>query len=1185
MPACRLLGLALLLPLASLGAEPIRVTGRALDAEKVAGVQGVQVELFPAWESYEEAVRRLAEKAVPPLLASARTDSTGFFEVAAPESGFYRLVVRAEGYLPMELPLAPLVGDLEIEPAMMTRASPLEVRVVGREGRPLAGVEVRLTSQDPWGASQYDRPERWHSADRRGISGADGRLALLRQDDETPVLTATSPPFLGQSWTGKVDPTTTFRLVPQTVRIESRDLEGRPVPGALVRWEGRPVAVTGPDGRLEIGLPAGVPLTLEGREGKRAQLVRTDASGTGVMPVRLEPPRHLAGRVIDAASQRPVAGAVVWSGWPLEAPAVRANAEGLFQLEVPAWTEVWLETAAAGYLPGERQHVKRAATGPVALRLRPAATLSGVVVDGAGKPIAGAQVATTFFRKGSQETLSARSRANGGFRLTGLTPGGAYELTAKRQGFACATAKARTASPGQPSPPVRIVMGDGQTAFGRVVDEAGRPVTGAEVALVSGAADGLSGWERLTATSDAEGRFEFHHLSPGLASLGARHPDYPDAELPGIQIPPGTPRVDLGNVTLPAGAVIEGRVTDTQGAPIAGAKVRISTSGEMGFTTLGMGDDGPPLQEVQTEKDGGFRVPGLRRDKRFNIAVQHPDYVEALVSGVKAPTEELVRVEMKAAHGLAGRVVGPEGEPVAGASLSRAVELETLLSMDPSNILRPLGVTDAEGGFAVTGLAPGPLNLQVRAEGYQSRRVDGLQIPEDRDLADVKIALERGAWLAVRVLSTDGEPVPGVQVTVLPDEKTLARYEDPFSSLNLIRTDAHGACRVNLPGPGSYNVVVSGNRSLSQNVKAGAGATPVELRFPLGVEVSGRVLGEDGAVVPGAFLQLSSGEEEAPQPSTVSTEADGTFVFSDVADGKYGLTAHGGRASGKSNPVEIEVAGQPVRNLELRLARKGPPATLTGRLLGLTPEELTQVWVSASQDSFPRQGTVDREGSYRIEGLWPGEWTVEAFLFPSGREAQGTVQIDAATPAATLDLEFPAAGFTVTGRVLVDGSPLANALVFAGVQSSKSDYSQGSRTAYDGTFMLTDVPAGTLILGVLGPEGIGGVRTIQVAESREVSIEFATGRLSGRIVAASGEPLEDASIEFQHWSPEAQAAGLPLPGLRSGADGTFTAPRMAAGPYKVTVQKEGFASADMTVEVPPGGEGIVEIRLPRKGPS
>jgi len=51
------------------------------------------------------------------------------------------------------------------------------------------------------------------------------------------------------------------------------------------------------------------------------------------------------------------------------------------------------------------------------------------------------------------------------------------------------------------------------------------------------------------------------------------------------------------------------------------------------------------------------------------------------------------------------------------------------------------------------------------------------------------------------------------------------------------------------------------------------------------------------------------------------------------------------------------------------------------------------------------------------------------------------------------------------------------------------------------------------------------------------------------------------------------------PTLRSGEEGAFES-RLAPGKYRIRIQKQGYASAEVTAEVRSGGAGdVVEIRL------
>jgi hypothetical protein len=76
---------------------------------------------------------------------------------------------------------------------------------------------------------------------------------------------------------------------------------GHPVAGALVRWKGEPVAVTGPRGRVEIAAPEGDPLTVESATGEQAKLV--PKPGGAVLKVQLVtlPRERGSGNLTDAS--------------------------------------------------------------------------------------------------------------------------------------------------------------------------------------------------------------------------------------------------------------------------------------------------------------------------------------------------------------------------------------------------------------------------------------------------------------------------------------------------------------------------------------------------------------------------------------------------------------------------------------------------------------------------------------------------------------------------------------------------------------------------------------------------------------------------------------------------------------------------------------------------------------------
>lgn len=126
---------------------------------------------------------------------------------------------------------------------------------------------------------------------------------------------------------------------------------------------------------------------------------------------------------------------------------------------------------------------------------------------------------------------------------------------------------------------------------------------------------------------------------------------------------------------------IEGRVTDRRGEPIEGAEVWVYP----GLTESGFPKDEELRKPLRTGPDGRFRAAErLERGKRYELVVKRAGYVDALLPGVQAPTSEPLKVEMSVARNLSGQVVGPEGEPVAGASVAWAREVRTSYAVGPT---------------------------------------------------------------------------------------------------------------------------------------------------------------------------------------------------------------------------------------------------------------------------------------------------------------------------------------------------------------------------------------------------------------------------------------------------------------------------------------------------------------------
>ena len=234
--------------------------------------------------------------------------------------------------------------------------------------------------------------------------------------------------------------------------------------------------------------------------------------------------------------------------------------------------------------------------------------IDGVVVDGTGKPIEGAEVHLVKpdpmgFGGGGAPLGSA---SDGSFRLEQLDPDDTLPVRARTK--EATTDGPVVIRPGKQAGKLTLTIDpkNASRVHGVVADGSGKPVSGATVRLwwgrnyvsektrMSGVGSGLE-----TYTTDVDGRFASSALWPGdRYKVDVEAEGYGKAESPEI---PGRAGVDhdFGTIRLVgSGAHLAGRVVDTAGKPVDGA------------TVFNRGD-APKAVSTRTDAGGKFRLDGL----------------------------------------------------------------------------------------------------------------------------------------------------------------------------------------------------------------------------------------------------------------------------------------------------------------------------------------------------------------------------------------------------------------------------------------------------------------------------------------------------------------------------------------------------------------------------------------------
>lgn len=401
-------------------------------------------------------------------------------------------------------------------------------------------------------------------------------------------------------------------------------------------------------GRLVLERPAGSMRALAwSHDAMASPLERTLRAGEHVaLELELVPALALCGRVRDAWSGRPLAGARV-SIWTLAAQdAVETDAHGAFlhprlardgashQVRVECLgygAQVlyvcaredgsWLAPAIRR---GEAALEGSGAPARVDFALEPAVAIAGRVQDACGRAIADVRVRAQGHYQvlpevAARDAGETRTDEDGNFRIAGLRADVAHVLELKAPG--CARLALRTPAERALERELgTLVLEPESVLAGRVLDAHGEPVSGLRLELrplasahaqsAEGEANALRRVaRRAQAESDELGVFTFDALAAGRYELGARREAALLCTLE-LELGPAEERAQL-ELRLPAAqASIAGRVS-WRGRGVAGVRVELERAAE--------DERAEPAGWTISAHDGSFRLPGLEARARYRV--------------------------------------------------------------------------------------------------------------------------------------------------------------------------------------------------------------------------------------------------------------------------------------------------------------------------------------------------------------------------------------------------------------------------------------------------------------------------------------------------------------------------------------------------------------------------------------
>jgi RNA polymerase sigma factor (sigma-70 family) len=311
----------------------------------------------------------------------------------------------------------------------------------------------------------------------------------------------------------------------------------------------------------------------------------------------------------------------------------------------------------------------------------------------------------------------------------------------------------------------------------------GKPVAGVRVFVIYG------NDTAETVKTDSQGHYSFlglagqiytapwvprEFLSLGRADVRARI----------TQVPRGKTEYEVPPIELTRAATLRGVVIGADGKPLPGAKVHAAWTGDnyqFGY------ENQPNEKTLTTNEHGEFALTGLTLQTEVRLKARHREALSAKVTVVRPDPAAPVTVRVSNDSGLAlsGRVLDPDGRPIAGADVAVWTRPWNSRSIDGNARLVAVngGVpvrTDAAGQFRTARQfdPDGDYRVVVSAKGFQQEPSPWLAVGDARPLAFPDVLLLRVRVVKGRVLDRQGEPIAGVRMLHVDNRKRVTATTD-----------------------------------------------------------------------------------------------------------------------------------------------------------------------------------------------------------------------------------------------------------------------------------------------------------------------------------------------------------------------------------------------------------------------
>ena len=599
-------------------------------------------------------------------------------------------------------------------------------------------------------------------------------------------------------------------------------------------------------------------------------------------------------------------------------------------------------------------------------------------------------------------------------------------------------------------------------------------------------------------------------------------------------------------IALAPTSTLTGRVVDAaEGKALSG--VRIVARGQGGEF---LARSGP---------DGRYAMRGLS-PQAYRLSAEDDRFVPwSRTVTVAAAQPETQDVPLVRGATLLGRVADEEGRPIEGATVmvSRGGEdmfRAFIRSMEGEGAVR----TGRDGSFRATRLAPGDnQRLDVRHDEYEERAIGGISLSPGGTRSGVSVILRRGLSVRGVVKDEEGRPLPGAEVN-LSSARTLRAgrggvqmsFVGPGSQLRR-ETGADG--RFEFRGLKAGDYTVSARRpGFSRatvdpvNVAEARAGESLELVLKPGATISGILHDKSGAGSSGWSVSARAASQAggpALGPGSIRTEEptgpDGVFLLEGLTTGEtYELQAMGPvglgpRRSGVVAPAEgVELVATGTGQIRGRVVDGDSGRAIPDFQVRYQPDAqggvrfVMRMGPGRGRGPFEKQPFHAEDGSFVLEDVAAGRWTVEAFAPGYQAGSASAVSVGEGEAAEGVEVRLSKGG-VITGKVLESrgGRPILDATVRAElsgggprmgmIRMGGEGGDNEAATDAEGRYEIAGLAPGTWTVTASHPDWSEATASVEVKEAAATAdIRLGRGGSIGGTVLAGGRPVAGAQVSL-----------------------------------------------------------------------